>query len=99
MFWTIKSDPAPFGVPLNLLQVMLTAGNQKVRREGNRLVSHNGKLETIIEVTCPDDIETDGVDIQAIATIKNELEFKSTWQFGQCTGHKLSMAFCTTNSE
>jgi len=73
MFWNKKVDPSPFGVPLNLLQTMLAAGNQKVHRDGNRLISHNGKLETIIEVTRPEDIATEDAPIQAVVTIKTAL--------------------------
>lgn len=73
MFWHKKPESSPLGVQLDLLEAMLTAGNQKVQRKDNRLISHNGRLESVIEVTRPDDSDAGDATIQAVVTVKTAL--------------------------
>lgn len=66
----------PYGIPLDVLQLALEGGKMAVRREGAILIGHLGGVETRISVNQPEERETENGTIQAVITVRNELNPK-----------------------
>lgn len=73
MFWTKKDDPRPCGVNLDELMIVLSATNLMVKQKGNSLIVKHPKMQTIVQVDKPSEIESEDGSIKAIVTIKTYL--------------------------
>ncbi len=72
MSWKMKPEPQPFGIPLDALELFLTAGNMKTERDGNMLIARQNGITSRISVDQPKDRKTEDGMIQAVITIRNE---------------------------
>jgi hypothetical protein len=68
-----KPSPSPRGVPLGDLEACLKPTTLKTSREGDTLIVRHERLITRVEVSAPENPETEDRRIGAIVTIKTQL--------------------------
>lgn len=73
MFWNMKPDPNPLGVPIGDLLMMLQPTTIKAKLEGSTLVARHEHYTMRIEVLPPENSESENGPIQAVVRITTEL--------------------------